>query len=188
MGAAPAPHPAPAQARGAGRVGGRGGARGPGASVIAVLRQALLEEPLAEPLHERLISVLYANGQVAEALRQYERVRRTIADELGADPGSGLRELHQRMLQGCAPNTSGGRRSAARAPHAPRGPAPPRCARPPGGPGPRWRSARPRGWRSPRPAPTCCRWTSPTSAAATRRSSGCVRWSPRPRPVCRRRW
>ncbi|MEW1720676.1 BTAD domain-containing putative transcriptional regulator [Streptomyces sp. NPDC093109] len=73
---------------------------GRGLSGLAVLRQALLEEPLAEPLHERLIRILYANGQVAEALKQYERVRHLIADELGADPGSGLRELHRQILQG----------------------------------------------------------------------------------------
>lgn len=89
---------------------------GRGASVLAVLRQALLEEPLAEPLHERLIQVLYANGQVAEALRQYERVRRIIAEELGTDPGTGLRELHRLMLQGCPLGMSGEQLGADRGP------------------------------------------------------------------------
>ncbi|MFJ9583186.1 AfsR/SARP family transcriptional regulator [Streptomyces acidicola] len=73
---------------------------GHSATVISELRYALLQEPLAELLHEQLIRALLHSGQQAEALSQYERARRVIADELGSDPGPGLRELHRRLLAG----------------------------------------------------------------------------------------
>lgn len=72
-------------------------------TVISELRYALLQEPLAELLHEQLIRALLHSGQQAEALSQYERARRVIADELGSDPGPGLRELHRQVLAGSAP-------------------------------------------------------------------------------------
>ncbi|MFE7133825.1 BTAD domain-containing putative transcriptional regulator [Streptomyces sp. NPDC057638] len=73
---------------------------GRGDAVIDELRHVLLEAPMAELLHERLVRALYAGGQRAEALAQYERARRTIADELGTAPGSGLQELYRLMLRG----------------------------------------------------------------------------------------
>ncbi|MEJ1107165.1 MULTISPECIES: AfsR/SARP family transcriptional regulator [unclassified Kribbella] len=56
--------------------------------------------PLRERLHELLIRALYADGRQAEALAAYERVRGTLADELGADPGTRLRDLHVAVLRG----------------------------------------------------------------------------------------
>ncbi|MDX6282258.1 MAG: hypothetical protein QOH03_3329 [Kribbellaceae bacterium] len=58
--------------------------------------------PLRERVHELLIRALYADGRQAEALAAYERVRSTLADELGADPGARLRELHVSVLRGDA--------------------------------------------------------------------------------------
>ncbi|WP_410673371.1 BTAD domain-containing putative transcriptional regulator [Amycolatopsis sp. cmx-4-68] len=65
---------------------------------------ARLTALLAEhPAHERaaalLIDALAAQGRQAEALTVYERVRRTLADDLGADPGTALRERHLRLLR-----------------------------------------------------------------------------------------
>ncbi|MFI5894114.1 ATP-binding protein [Actinoplanes sp. NPDC051513] len=59
---------------------------------------------LAEhPVHERaaalLMDALAAAGRQAEALAVYERVRASLADVLGADPGSALRERHLRLLR-----------------------------------------------------------------------------------------
>ncbi len=65
---------------------------------------ARLTALLAEhPAHERaaalLMDALAAQGRQAEALAVYERVRRTLAENLGADPGTALRERHLRLLQ-----------------------------------------------------------------------------------------
>ncbi|MEV8401491.1 BTAD domain-containing putative transcriptional regulator [Streptomyces niveus] len=55
------------------------------------------------PVHERAVALLMdaldAQGRQAEALARYERVRETIADVLGADPGAALRERHLRLLR-----------------------------------------------------------------------------------------
>ncbi|WIX85504.1 BTAD domain-containing putative transcriptional regulator [Amycolatopsis sp. DG1A-15b] len=65
---------------------------------------ARLTALLAEhPAHERaaalLMDALAAQGRQAEALSVYERVRQTLAETLGADPGTALRERHLRLLQ-----------------------------------------------------------------------------------------
>ncbi|MGV9359161.1 BTAD domain-containing putative transcriptional regulator [Amycolatopsis sp. NPDC003731] len=64
---------------------------------------ARLTALLAEhPTHERaaalLMDALAAQGRQAEALTVYERVRQTLAEVLGADPGTALRERHLRLL------------------------------------------------------------------------------------------
>jgi tetratricopeptide (TPR) repeat protein len=41
---------------------------------------------------------LYRSGRQADALTQFERTRRLLADELGVDPGTGLQQLYQRIL------------------------------------------------------------------------------------------
>ncbi|MFH8750602.1 BTAD domain-containing putative transcriptional regulator [Streptomyces rimosus] len=65
--------------------------------------EARLTGLLAEhPVHERaaalLMDALAAQGRQAEALARYERVRETLAEVLGADPGAALRERHLRLL------------------------------------------------------------------------------------------
>jgi predicted ATPase/DNA-binding SARP family transcriptional activator len=68
--------------------------------LIAELERLTAAHPLRERIHELLMRALYADGRQAEALAAYERVRTTLADELGADPGSRLRELHVAVLRG----------------------------------------------------------------------------------------
>ena len=41
---------------------------------------------------------LYRDGRQAEALAAYRQARRVLVEELGAEPGPGLRDLHQRIL------------------------------------------------------------------------------------------
>jgi predicted ATPase/DNA-binding SARP family transcriptional activator len=70
--------------------------------VTPELEHLSVTHPLRERVHELLIRALYADGRQAEALAAYERVRSTLADELGADPGARLRDLHVSVLRGDA--------------------------------------------------------------------------------------
>ncbi|MER6004886.1 BTAD domain-containing putative transcriptional regulator [Nonomuraea angiospora] len=70
------------------------------AEVAAARLTGLLAE---HTVHERaaalLMDALAAQGRQAEALAVYERIRQTLADVLGADPGTALRERHLRLLR-----------------------------------------------------------------------------------------
>jgi predicted ATPase/DNA-binding SARP family transcriptional activator/tetratricopeptide (TPR) repeat protein len=70
--------------------------------VISELEHLAITHPLRERMHELLIRALAADGRQAEALAAYERVRATLADELGTDPGTRLREVHVAVLRGDA--------------------------------------------------------------------------------------
>ncbi|TWD73443.1 DNA-binding SARP family transcriptional activator [Kribbella amoyensis] len=59
--------------------------------VSAELRDLADRYPLRESLWSRLIRALAGSGRRAEALGQYDRVRRHLAEELGVDPGEELR-------------------------------------------------------------------------------------------------
>jgi DNA-binding SARP family transcriptional activator/tetratricopeptide (TPR) repeat protein len=67
--------------------------------VLDQLRALVLEYPLRETLRGRLILALYHTGRRAEALAEYDSIRRTLAEELGLDPGPELSALHQRVLR-----------------------------------------------------------------------------------------
>ena len=66
--------------------------------VVPELERRVGEHPLRERLWELLMLSYYRSGQQAQALAAYDRVREVLADELGVDPGHGLRELHARIL------------------------------------------------------------------------------------------
>jgi DNA-binding SARP family transcriptional activator/tetratricopeptide (TPR) repeat protein len=69
----------------------------------AALVSELAAQAAAAPADERLIGQLmlamYRSGRQADALRWFEQTRHYLAEELGADPGPELRELHQQILR-----------------------------------------------------------------------------------------
>ena len=54
--------------------------------------------PYRETGHHILIEALAGRGNVAEALRAYERLRVLLREELGIAPSSSLQALHRRLL------------------------------------------------------------------------------------------
>jgi DNA-binding SARP family transcriptional activator/tetratricopeptide (TPR) repeat protein len=84
--------------------------------VVAELRRLTAEHPLRERLWGELMRALHSSGRPAEALEVYAHAQEAIADELGADPGPDLQQLHQRIL-------AGDRASARQLPAAGKGPA-----------------------------------------------------------------
>jgi DNA-binding SARP family transcriptional activator/tetratricopeptide (TPR) repeat protein len=57
------------------------------------------EHPMDESLVAALMRALWAAGRQAEALRRYATLRARLADELGVDPATDLRRLHEAMLR-----------------------------------------------------------------------------------------
>ncbi|WP_327292395.1 AfsR/SARP family transcriptional regulator [Streptomyces sp. NBC_01198] len=69
------------------------------AAAAAALAPLAEEYPLDEPLAVALIEALHAGGRTAEALSHFARVRRTLAGELGVEPGTSLRQVHRMLLR-----------------------------------------------------------------------------------------
>jgi DNA-binding SARP family transcriptional activator/tetratricopeptide (TPR) repeat protein len=66
--------------------------------VIIELSQLISAEPLRERFYAFLMLALYRDGRQGDALATYRHARLVLAEELGAEPGPGLRDLHQRLL------------------------------------------------------------------------------------------
>ncbi|MGW6688096.1 AfsR/SARP family transcriptional regulator [Streptomyces sp. NPDC054961] len=76
-----------------GRLGDRAGA-------AAVLRAEAVAHPLRESLAASLMLALYQAGRQSDALDWYHRTRGLLAEELGVDPGPGLRGAYEAILRG----------------------------------------------------------------------------------------
>jgi DNA-binding SARP family transcriptional activator len=66
--------------------------------VVAELEQLVHATPLRERLRGQLMLALHRSGRQADALEAYREGRRHSVEELGLEPGSGLRELQDRIL------------------------------------------------------------------------------------------
>ncbi|MDU0292351.1 AfsR/SARP family transcriptional regulator [Saccharothrix longispora] len=73
---------------------------GRGESLVAELTAAVAENPLRERLRSQLMLALHQAGRQADALASYQEGRRVLLDELGLEPGPGLRSTHERILRG----------------------------------------------------------------------------------------
>jgi pentatricopeptide repeat protein len=75
---------------------GIGGTELPGAERAA--RSLLERSPLRETGYALLMDALAAQGNVAEAMRVYDRARSTLDQELGITPGRAIQDAHSRLL------------------------------------------------------------------------------------------
>jgi DNA-binding SARP family transcriptional activator/DNA-binding CsgD family transcriptional regulator/tetratricopeptide (TPR) repeat protein len=73
---------------------GRPGVTPPVAELEALVRW----HPMRESFWALLMCAQYRSGRQADALASYQRARRTLADELGIDPGPQLQELERLVL------------------------------------------------------------------------------------------
>ncbi|MGA4539313.1 BTAD domain-containing putative transcriptional regulator [Uniformispora flossi] len=77
---------------------------GEGADLVAELGAHVAEHPWREPAWELLARALYRAGRRADALATLRRARTMLVDQLGLDPGAGLRRLETDILNGSVPS------------------------------------------------------------------------------------
>jgi len=75
-------------------------ARGHYAASLECALEAVRCEPLRESAHRAVILVHLAENNVAEALREYERFRQLLLDQLGIEPSEQLANLVLRTVEG----------------------------------------------------------------------------------------
>jgi predicted ATPase len=73
---------------------------GQASELIAELTDLVAAHPMRERLVAALMRALAAAGRDTEALLAYERIRETLADQLGVDPSPELSALHVALLRG----------------------------------------------------------------------------------------
>jgi predicted ATPase/DNA-binding SARP family transcriptional activator len=67
-------------------------------TVVSELEFLIIQQPFRERLWELLVLALYRSGRQADALAAFQRVRTTLIDELGIEPGPQLRQLEKSVL------------------------------------------------------------------------------------------
>jgi DNA-binding SARP family transcriptional activator/predicted negative regulator of RcsB-dependent stress response len=79
-------------------------ALGRNSELVAELSRLVAEHPLRERFSAQLMVALFRSGRQAEALAVYRAAQRSLADELGLDPGPELRRIHAGILRGTLPD------------------------------------------------------------------------------------
>ena len=74
-------------------------ATGHAAGLAGELEALVDEHPWREGFRAQLILALYRCGRQADALREYQSVRRTFDEELGIEPSRELRDLEKKILR-----------------------------------------------------------------------------------------
>lgn len=77
--------------------------RGEYGPALEALERAAGEDPADETTHARLMRLYAANGRRHEALLRYGQLRKTLAEKLGAEPGSEIRRLNAQIRSGSLP-------------------------------------------------------------------------------------
>ncbi|HEU5149529.1 MAG TPA: BTAD domain-containing putative transcriptional regulator [Iamia sp.] len=67
-------------------------------AAVADLERRVAEDPHRERSWAQLVEALYRSDRQADALRAYQACRRTLAEDLGVEPGPALRDLERRIL------------------------------------------------------------------------------------------
>ena len=67
--------------------------------VVSELEALVAAHPLRERLYQQLMIALYRCGRQAEALAVYRSARRVLMQELGIEPGPGLKRLERAILE-----------------------------------------------------------------------------------------
>ncbi|MCP3803374.1 winged helix-turn-helix domain-containing protein [Allokutzneria sp. A3M-2-11 16] len=71
---------------------------GDGVELIVELSARAARHPLDERVAGQYLLALHRAGRTTDALEHYRQVRALLVEELGADPGTALQELHQQIL------------------------------------------------------------------------------------------
>src|SRR5207302_10742772 len=74
-------------------------ALGAHADVVSELEALVARDPLRERLRAQLMLALYRCGRQADALAAFREGRRVLIEEVGVQPGTELRELHEAILR-----------------------------------------------------------------------------------------
>ncbi|MFB6841907.1 BTAD domain-containing putative transcriptional regulator [Streptomyces sp. NPDC056361] len=67
---------------------------------VGPLTTLAAEHPLREEFHGLLIQALHRSGRQAEAFSTFQRLRRSLVDELGTEPGAAVQQAHRELLAG----------------------------------------------------------------------------------------
>jgi predicted ATPase/DNA-binding SARP family transcriptional activator/DNA-binding CsgD family transcriptional regulator len=71
---------------------------------VEALQAFLAEEPADEEAHVRLMRLCAYSGRRQEALFRYEQFSRTLAEQLGTEPGAATRQLRDEIAAGVFPS------------------------------------------------------------------------------------